>query len=125
MVRWCTTFWHEDRACNFGGDTTMRLWTKWTALALIGLAAGCGKPRLNVDASFDVEPGGHLLIVEPASREQEIQVSGTATGASVNVYIYLEKNKAAAQNEIFSKKFGSTILAKQDSTEKIDLRATI
>jgi hypothetical protein len=39
----------------------MRFWTKWTVLALIGLAAGCGKPTLNESHSFDVEPAGHLL----------------------------------------------------------------
>jgi hypothetical protein len=94
-------------------------------LALVVLAAGCGKPRLNESASFDVETGGKLLTVEPTKWEQEIQVKGSATGAQVNVYIYLEKNKAAAQNEIYGKKGGTAVLVKQENTDNIDLRAAI
>jgi hypothetical protein len=92
---------------------------------LVGSISGCGKPRLEVPASFEVGPVGNVFTVDPTSREQNIQVTGSATGAPVNTFIYLDKNKTAAQNEIFSKKFATAILAKQDNTETIGLEATI
>jgi hypothetical protein len=92
---------------------------------LVGWLSGCGKPRLEEVRSFEVGPVGHLVTVDPINREQKIQVTGTATGAPVNAYVYLEKNKTAAQNEILTKKVGSAILEKQDDTQTISLEAKI
>jgi hypothetical protein len=103
----------------------MRPWVPLIALMLVGWVSGCGKPRLEAVSSFEVGPVGHLVTVDPISREQNIQITGTATGAPVNAYIYLEKNKTAAQNEILSKRFATAILEKQDDTQTINLEAKI
>jgi hypothetical protein len=104
----------------------MRLWIASTAFLLASLAAGCGKPKLEVViAPFEVPGEGKLYTVEPTRREQEIQVTGSATGAPVNVYIYLDKNRTAAETQIISNKLTPLILQKQENAEAINLAATI
>jgi hypothetical protein len=104
----------------------MRFWTMCGAFLLVGPALGCGKPKLEEKISaFELQADGKLFMVQPIRREQEIQVTGTATGAPVNVYIYLEKKRDDAEHEILSSKFTTLILAKQDKVEAIDLKAMI
>jgi hypothetical protein len=104
----------------------MRLWTTSLALVLMGCAAGCGKPKLEKEYTFDLSKEfSWTFTLEPITMEQQIQVMGTATGAPVDAFIYLEKNKTKAENEILSKKFGPLVLAKQPNTDAINLVATI
>jgi hypothetical protein len=104
----------------------MRLWTTGFMLVLMGCVSGCGKPKLEVDSKFDLSTDfSHTSTLEPIKSEQQIQVNGTATGGSVDVFIYLEKNKTKAQTEIATRKFTPVILEKQLNADAISLVAII
>jgi hypothetical protein len=100
--------------------------TACVALVILGTVSGCGRTKLAVESAFELNLGDNKLItVEPIKHEQKIKVTGTATGAPVNVYVYLSKNEAAADREIVAKKFTDVILQKQENTDSISLEATI
>ena len=102
----------------------MRTWLICIALLVVGSVAGCTK--LDTTSSFDVPMGGYSVTVDPIKSQQNIKVTGTATGASVNVYLYLNKNRTDAQKEILAKKLVSPfILAKVETTDEFNLEATI
>lgn len=101
----------------------MRLWMS-VALVMVMAASGC-KAKLDMESAFDVPPEGRIFKVDPIKKEQTIKVTGTATGAPANVFIYLDKNEAAAEKEIMSLKYTPIILAKQEKTEAINVEATI
>jgi hypothetical protein len=104
----------------------MRLWTMGFALVLMSSVSGCGKPKLEVDSTFDLsENFSKIFIVDAIKSEQKIQVTGTVTGAPVNVFIFLEKDKKKAENEIASGKFTPIILDKSQKVETLSLEATI
>jgi hypothetical protein len=104
----------------------MRIWTTCLALLLMSSVSGCGKPKLEVDSNFDLsEDYSKLFIVDAIKSEQKIQVTGTATGSPVNAFIFLEKNKTKAENEIATRKFTPVILDKNEKVEAINLEATI
>ena len=103
----------------------MRNLTMCIGVFLLGMACGCGK-TLDQDASFDVPMEGKFLTVEPITTEQNVKVTGTATGAPVNVYLYLEKNRQAAEKDILAKKLVSPVIpAKVEKAETFTLTATI
>lgn len=98
------------------------------SLKLLGLSllllAGCTK--LDTESSFEVPLDGKSFLVEPIKSQQSVKASGTATGAPVNVYLYLEKNKAAAQKDILAKKLVSPfVMAKSEGAETFSVEATI
>lgn len=91
----------------------------WTCL-------GCGKPNLEHKSKFKlVEGETKTLDLDPIKQEQVIKVIGSTSGGPVSVYIYLEKDKQAAEREIFNRKPAAAVLAKQEKTETIDLEASI
>ncbi len=93
-------------------------------LVLLGIV-GCGKAKLDMESLFEVPVEGKSFKVDPIKSEQNIQVTGTATQAPVNVYVYLDKNEAAVEKEIMTLKTTANVLAKQEKTEAISLTATI
>ena len=104
----------------------MRLWTMGFTLVLLSSVSGCGKPKLEVDSTFDLSQDfSKTFTLDPIKSEQKIQVTGTATGAPVNAFIFLEKDKKKAENEIASGKFTPVILDKNQKVEAISLEATI
>jgi hypothetical protein len=103
----------------------MRMGTVCVALLMLGLVSGCGKTKLQTDANFELPMEGKPFEIDPIKSEQKIKVTGTATGAKVNVFVFLKKDEASAEKEIMSLKFTPIILAKQEKTEAINLEATI
>src|SRR5207249_991897 len=102
----------------------MRLMTAIGLLALTGLLSGCGK-KLDVDSKFKISGESKMFELEPINQAQKIKITGTSTGAPVNVFVYLDENKGPARNQILSKKPGDAILAKQEKVETINLDAEI
>jgi hypothetical protein len=103
----------------------MRIATKVFALLLLAGAAGC---RTKLDETWTIDTGEGFtrsLTINAIKSEQQVKVTGTATGGPVDVFIYLAKNKKEADKEIITKKFTSNILDKRIKTDKIDLEATI
>src|SRR5262245_19263748 len=88
------------------------------------VVVGCGKPKLDQSYDSEVSFSGTEYTIDPIKSEQKIKVNGTAT-APVDVFIYLQKNKDAADKEIVSRKYSAIILAKQEKTPGIALEATI
>ncbi len=94
-------------------------------MVLVVLLAGCGH-KIDRNSSFELRLfEDKMFIIEPTKSEQKIQVAGTATGAPVSAYIYLQKNKAAVDKEILALRPSPQILNNQEKTEAIDLEATI
>jgi hypothetical protein len=103
----------------------MRLAANVFAFIVMLGALGC---RTKLDESWTVDTGEGFtrsLDVLAIGKEQEVKVTGTATGGHIDVFVYLKKNKKEADKEIISKKFTSNILAKQLKTDKVDLVATV
>jgi hypothetical protein len=104
----------------------MRKITLCVLALVLGLTAGCGKPKLDKHSNFELTGGdGNSFFVDPIKTDQNIKVSGKSSDAIVNVYIYLKKNEMDAKKEINSRKPGNAVLAKQEKTDTIDLEATI
>ncbi len=104
----------------------MRTRNIWV-IALVTLTGlGCGKPNLDYKSKFALEAGeAKTLDLDPVKQEQVIKVTGSTTGGPVSVYVYLAKNRPAAERQIVGKKPGDAILAKQDKTDAIDVAASI
>ncbi len=91
---------------------------------LLALLAGCTK--LDTESMFDVPPEGKIFTVDAIKSQQNVKATGTATGGPVNVYLYLDKNKAAAQRDIAAKKLVSpVIMSKVEGTDTFSVEATI
>jgi hypothetical protein len=90
--------------------------------AALVVLVGCGK-KLNMEQTFDLPIEGKQFVLEPVSSEQKIKVTAKAD-AAVSVYIYLEKHKEAAEQQILTRKFAN-ILQRQEKTDNASLEATI
>jgi hypothetical protein len=93
------------------------------AILVFGVA-GCS-PKLNMEKSFEASTAGDTFTLSPIRREQKVKVTATATGGKIDVYVYLDKNKAAAEKDILSKKLGSNLLASQENADTVNLNATV
>ena len=88
------------------------------------LLVGCA-PKLNLEKKlFDLDTGGKTYDLQAVKAEQKIYVDATATGGNIDVYVFLTKNKAAVEKDIFAKRFGSVIEHAEDK-ETVSLQATI
>lgn len=95
------------------------------SICLVALA-GCS-PRLNYDKSFTVDPGGEanlFVTLDPAKAEQKINVAATASGAPIDIYVFLNKHKTTIEADVFAKKT-EKLLAHSEKTESATLTATI
>ena len=101
---------------------------KTGGLAFVALAlmlAGC-RTVLNYETSYKLDPGDERdSKVDAIGKDQKIKVEVSATGGSVDVYVYLEKDKDAVQPAIRFKKASDAILAKAHDTQSATLEATI
>jgi hypothetical protein len=67
--------------------------------------AGCYRTVLNQQSTWDVGPGDYqTLTISRAPKEQKIKVEVTSSACPVGVYVYLEKDKAAAMRDIEARK---------------------
>jgi hypothetical protein len=88
----------------------MRFVTTSAACFLLAFVSGCGRTRLDMSSSIDVPMEGKGFIVDAAKNQQTVKVTGTASGAPVSVFIYLEKNKDAAEKDILANKLVSQFI---------------
>jgi hypothetical protein len=94
--------------------------------ALVLVAAGC--QPVNFETSVQLEPGSiHPVEISAPSRDQNIKVTVTASGAPVSVYVVLQKDREAVESAILRDKKPdvSKVLASQEKTENATLDAKI
>lgn len=95
------------------------------ALGLALFLVGC-TPRLRHEASFEVPQGGYELTMSEVSKQQNVKITGTATGGPVDVFVIYAKDKAQAEKDILAKKFTSpVIIDKQLNTTDIKMEPII
>ena len=73
-------------------------------LCLVALASaiGCGPPKLDYHDTFPVDSSKNLVREFDAVRQdQKVKIDVQATGAPVDFYVFLEKNRIAANKEIY------------------------
>ena len=91
---------------------------------MLAMLVGCS-PRLNIEKKLiELSTDGVTFDLQPVKAEQKIYVDATATGGNIDVYIYLTKNKAAAEKDIFAKK-NDNLLERAEDKESVSLQATI
>lgn len=94
--------------------------------ALVLAAAGC--QPVNYENSMQVEPGTiHPVEISAPSRDQNIRVSVTASGAPVSVYVVLQKDRDAVESAILGGKAldAAKVLASQEKAESATLDAKV
>ena len=91
------------------------------------LAAACGcMPKLNAEGTLtDVDFNGKEIIIPAIKKEQKVSVSATAAGGKIDVFVFLEANKDAAEKEIIQKRIGASVLAHELGKETVMMSATI
>jgi hypothetical protein len=99
-----------------------RVCARLAVLALLVLA-GC-RTSLSVDKQFENPPDGTFIEVDPIKSAQTIKVTATAD-APVGVYVFLKKDRDAAEAEALAKKYTGITIAKEEKGENIALQATI
>jgi hypothetical protein len=93
-------------------------------LAALSLAIGCNPPRLDLDDTFDVDGGSAQRILPPVRQAQKVKIDVKAS-TPVDVFVYLEKNKDAAQKEIFNPKGGANLLADKRKIDAVQFEVSI
>jgi hypothetical protein len=104
-----------------------RKW-KWVCVAVLAMAAsGCYRTVLNMEKTFDLGPGDtHEDIVSPVKTEQKIKVELTSSPYPVSVFVFLEKDRAAAKHDIENKKSApATVLASQEKIQSWTQEVTV
>jgi hypothetical protein len=107
----------SSRLCGFARDlfTPLELPMMKRVLCLVALASvmGCA-PRLNVDKTLEVDTSSNpQTILEAIRTAQKIKVDVHATGGPIDIFVFLEKNKVAADKEINTKGGPSLIVDKR------------
>jgi hypothetical protein len=88
------------------------------------LIGGCA-PKLNLEKkSFDLDINGTTFELQAVKSEQKINVVASATGGPIDVYVFLAKNKSAAERDIMAKRLGG-LIASEEGKESVTLQATI
>ena len=103
---------------------------KWTWISLIALAvaaAGCKQTVLNQEKTLDIGPGDYReLIIDSAPRDQNVKVEVNSSAGPVGVFVFLEKDKAAAKRDIDARKIvPANVLALSDKTDKATMEVMI
>ena len=86
--------------------------------------AGC-KARLNMDKTVKLTEGPQAFIVDAISSEQKIKVSVEAADAPVHLFVYLEKNKEAAEGGLFDTKKETAFLGRKLQEKSIEMEVTV
>jgi hypothetical protein len=101
--------------------------SRFLVLLALGLAvAGC--QRVNQQKTEKLGPGDVVapFIVDAPSRNQEVTVTVSPNGAAVDVYIVLEKDRAAAEQALQERQAPKDVLAgKQKVDKETTLTATV
>ncbi|HEX3313880.1 MAG TPA: hypothetical protein VHR72_03260 [Gemmataceae bacterium] len=85
-------------------------------LVALTSALGCG-PKLDQTWTFDIDSSkNEMKILDPIRTAQKIKVDVHATGGPIDVSVFLEKNRNAAEKEIYAKG-GSNLLADKREIE--------
>jgi hypothetical protein len=93
-------------------------------LAALACAIGC-TPRLDLNETIPIAPGSAQQRILPAVRQaQKIKIDVQATGSPVDVFVYLEKNKDAAQKEIYANG-GPNLLAAKKKIDSAQFEVSI
>src|SRR5205814_7226473 len=75
---------------------------------------------LNLESTFDILPQGmKSFTVDAIGHDQTVKVEVVATGAPVNVFAYLAKDKAEAEKAIESRKPSPKFLKSENMTETV------
>jgi hypothetical protein len=91
---------------------------------LLALLVGCGPPKLNHEKDFDVDYGGQTFNMVPAKVEQTIMVDAVATGNTIDVFVFLAKDKAAVDKGLLTNKIEG-VIASKDKQQTAFLEAKI
>jgi hypothetical protein len=96
----------------------------WIGLVILP-QAGCQK-KLNDERTVVVEPGEEkLIIADPASRDQAVNVSWNSSGTPVSVYLYLEKDQKEAAKAITLGNASRSLLGKKEQSESGELEVQV
>ena len=104
-----------------------RKW-KWACVAVLALAAsGCYRTILNMEKTYDVGPGlSPEIKVDPVKSEQKIKVELTSSPHPVSVFVFLEKDRASAMDDIKRRKDpGAKVLASKENTQSWTQEVTV
>lgn len=92
-------------------------------LLLVG--AGCGT-KLEYETAYKLGPGEERThTIDPAPKEQKIRVLVDATGGSVNVDCFLEKDQQEVEKARRANKKSDKTLASEEKKEKTELQVTV
>jgi cytoskeletal protein RodZ len=84
-----------------------------------------GRPTLRQESTVDVEMGvSSFSFVDAISSNQNVKVTATA-GGEFNIYVFLQKDKAAIENELVGGKTPAKVLASKTKTSEATLSAPI
>jgi hypothetical protein len=93
-------------------------------LAVLLTLPGCG--RLNYETTVPLGAGEiQALRIDAPRREQKVSVTVTSAGSPVDVYVILEKDKAAAEEALLDRKKPAASLAGTMKVQEATLQATI
>ncbi len=88
--------------------------------ALLLVLAGCSRTTLNLEESFKVPIDGKFKVIEAIKSEQTIKVNATSTDGPFSVFVFLEKNRDAAEAEATAKKFTDKTIAHKTGVESVE-----
>jgi len=94
----------------------------------IALLAATGCKKINIEKSYDLEPGDNsnkILIIDPPSREQQIVVTATSSEANIGVLILKGNDEKAIEQKPEKLRSEGAILAEKSGEKTITLEATI
>jgi hypothetical protein len=106
-------------ALRFFAQTENPMHRLVVGVALLMLV-GCGRTTLNVEEEFVVPIDGKFKLVDAIKKEQTIKVNATSTEGPFSVFIYLEKNRDAAEAEATKKQFTDKTIAYKQGVESVE-----
>lgn len=102
-----------------------RITTATVFCAVVLLSSGCARSKLSHEETFDLPLDGKTVTIDAVKHEQKVHVVVTASDAPVGVFIYLDRDRDKAEDEILSREYSAIILARAEKTEQANLEATI
>ncbi len=84
------------------------------------ILAGCMRTTLNVEEEFVVPADGKFKVIDAIKSEQTIKVNATSTEGPFSVFVFLEKNRDAAEGEANQKKFSDKTIAHKQGVESVE-----
>jgi hypothetical protein len=103
-------------------------WTNpgFVALLAVGFLAAAGCQRLDYQTTMDVAPNEvRIREIDAPRKEQKVTVHVSSSGAPVDVYVVLDKDKADAEAALLKEKRPANSLAGKDKVTDDTLEATV